>query len=341
MATNSDRRCCLLLRAVTVLMVILMTGCDKAKLTMLMPGSSRTFQQKFNLKAEDYFDSDADLLLCHAIEDDNLDAMKQAIDRGADVNAKGRHGVTPLLWAFFDNKIDRFKLLLEKGADPNVQLTSNLGIPSVFVPGDSVLHLSARSRFPNHFIEVMKHGGDPNLPGRHGDRIIHELVKSGVPNARQRISIAVEKGADLNVFDKTGCTPILLATSYFSQFDLASFLLNLGADPNMTEEHDILNAIHSALAFKRDVKRGATFATPEQMNAADRFIKDLEDRGYDLEEAQEDLDRWARLAKMKPGDPSWFRNREIARLDRREKERRKQALPIVDDDAGQNEKGNP
>ncbi len=69
--------------------------------------------------------------------------MDQLIADGVDVNAKGKDNVTPLFWAFFDNKLPRFKKLLEHGADPNVLLTSNLGHPRIFAPNDSVVVLAA------------------------------------------------------------------------------------------------------------------------------------------------------------------------------------------------------
>jgi len=55
-------------------------------------------------------------------------------------------------------------------------LTGNVGKRSVFKAGDAVLHMAARSQFPEHFELVMKHGGDANLLSSRGDTIIHEAT---------------------------------------------------------------------------------------------------------------------------------------------------------------------
>ena len=50
----------------------------------------------------------------------NLDAMKQAIDAGDDLNElKG--DMTPLLWAIMGGNIDAVRLVLQSGADPNIR----------------------------------------------------------------------------------------------------------------------------------------------------------------------------------------------------------------------------
>ncbi len=90
-------------------------GCGEVT---LVTGS--TWHQKCGWKAEDYFDDPKVVALCKAIEANDLAEMDRLIAAGADVNAKGKDGMTLLLWAYPDNKLDRFKKLLEHGADPNV-----------------------------------------------------------------------------------------------------------------------------------------------------------------------------------------------------------------------------
>ncbi|EMI45393.1 Ankyrin repeat-like protein, partial [Rhodopirellula sp. SWK7] len=201
--------------------------------TLKIPGVKRTFHQAVDWKAEDFFNDSAVIELCKAIEANDLAKMKRLIAEGVDVNAIGEGGVTPLLWAFVDNQPERFVLLLEKGADPNVRLTSDLGHPNAFRAGDTVMHLAARSRFPDHFLLVMKHGGDPTIRGRHGDTVIHELIKAGVPNPVPRIEAAVRGGADIDAFNRSGYTPIQQSITRFSQLKLATELMRLGADPTI------------------------------------------------------------------------------------------------------------
>ncbi len=217
-------------------------------------GSS--FHSKYDMNAELVFDDPKVVALCKAIEADDLVKIQHCIDHGANVNAVGKAGVTPLLWAFPDDKIERFKLLLKNGANPNLCLTENFGKKSIFKAGDAVLHMAARSQFAEHFLLVMNYGGDPNLYSSRGDTVIHEAVKGLVPNPKERIKIAVDHGADINALDRSGDTPILLASHWASQFGLALYLMELGGDPTIRQKGSIGNAITTALVFKRDVTRG-------------------------------------------------------------------------------------
>jgi ankyrin repeat protein len=80
--------------------------------------------------------------LCKAIEENDVGEIDRLVAAGADVNAKGKENMTPLLWAFPDDKPERFKKLLELGADPNARLPqSELGFP--FAGG-----LGCRRRLP-------------------------------------------------------------------------------------------------------------------------------------------------------------------------------------------------
>ncbi|EMI46089.1 ankyrin repeat domain-containing protein, partial [Rhodopirellula sp. SWK7] len=215
------------------LLLSLITGCMEDLTTLKIPGVERTFHEAVGWKAEDFFNDSAVVELCNAIEANDIATMKRLIAEGVDVNAIGEGGVTPLLWAFVDNQPERFQLLLKHGADPNVKLTSDLGHPNAFRAGDTVMHLAARSQFPDHFLQVMKHGGDPTILGRHGDTVIHEIIKAGVPNPVPRIEAAVKGGADINAFNRSGYTPIQQSITRFSQLKLAAELMRLGADPTI------------------------------------------------------------------------------------------------------------
>ena len=58
--------------------------------------------------------------LIQAVQRCDIEAMKEAIAEGADLNEIDC-GMTPLLWAILGGYFDAVKLLLENGADPNVR----------------------------------------------------------------------------------------------------------------------------------------------------------------------------------------------------------------------------
>ena len=116
-----------------IVLCCLAVGCDQGVRSVARTlAGDRTFHEKFNWRAEVYFDDPQVIALCQAIEANDLEEMERLIEAGADVNARGQGNMTPLMWAFPDNKLERFKLLLEHGSDPNVKITTDLGVPSAF-----------------------------------------------------------------------------------------------------------------------------------------------------------------------------------------------------------------
>lgn len=125
-----------------------------------------SWHEKFKWKAEDYFDNPQVIALCKAIEANDLKEIDRLVADGANVNAKGKGNMTPLLWAFPDNKSKRFKKLLEHGADPNVIVENDFNTKmSGIRPGDSVTHLVCKTRFPKYFDYVFQHGGGGRICG--------------------------------------------------------------------------------------------------------------------------------------------------------------------------------
>ena len=121
------------------------------------------WHRKYDWKAGDYFEDSQVVQLCESIEENDLEAVNRLIEAGANVNAIGKGNMTPLMWAYPDNKRERFEQILKAGADPNVIFTSDFGTGSASIKGASVTHLAAASTFPQHFDLVFEYGGDPNL----------------------------------------------------------------------------------------------------------------------------------------------------------------------------------
>jgi hypothetical protein len=117
--------------------------------------TNAAWHEQHGWKAADFFTDPQVIALCDAIAANDVARMKAIIAAGADVNACGKGNITPLLWAFVDNKPERFRLLLEAGANPNVYIESDFGIRQAISPGDSVTHMACRSTF-DHFWPVLK-----------------------------------------------------------------------------------------------------------------------------------------------------------------------------------------
>jgi hypothetical protein len=48
------------------------------------------------------------IALCKATEANDIAEIDRLVAAGADVNAQGEGNMTPLLWAYPDNKLERF-----------------------------------------------------------------------------------------------------------------------------------------------------------------------------------------------------------------------------------------
>ncbi len=267
-----------------------LAGCSEVSQVM---GS--TWHQKFGWKAENYFTDPKAIALCHAIEADDLAEMDRLISTGADVNAKGKDGMTLLLWAFPDNKLARLKKLLEHGADPNVITKSDFNTHGGFHPGggDSVTHLACQTEFPGYFDAVFANGGDPNLIRNwtvKDQTPLFSVIIGASPNKKAHVQTLIDKGADLNHTDRAGDTPAMTAVGWGGQFDIALMLLEAGANPKIYQSNKVQKLSHVVV---RQESGHLKTATPQQKASYEKLVKWLEDHGESLDQARADLKRWA------------------------------------------------
>ncbi len=160
--------------------------------------SEPTWHAKFNWKAEEYFDDPQVIALCKAIEANDLPEIDRLVAAGADVKALGKDNMTPLLWAYPDDKPERLKKLLEHGADPNVLFQSDFNTRKAISAGDSVTHMASRTRFAKYFEYVFEHGGDPNLVCRGRLRFMNtpvfEVITGSGLNKKERVQLLIKRG---------------------------------------------------------------------------------------------------------------------------------------------------
>jgi hypothetical protein len=269
--------------AILALALLMITGCGR------LVGMRKTFHQRCGWKAEDYFTDPKVIALCHAIEANDLAEMERLVQAGADVNARGKGNMTPLLWAFPDNHLPRFKWLLEHGADPNVKIESEFNTRGFMVPGDAVTHFVCKTAFPGYFEAVFEHGGDPNLrTSRYEDVPLTLLIKGGGGgNREEMIRKLVAIGADPDIHSGLR-TQAMRAVSWGGQYALASLLLDLGADHRVYEKNGMRRLIHFVV-LEEQAFRGNE---PQQKADYQALLKRLTDRGESIELARKDIARW-------------------------------------------------
>ena len=268
---------------------------------LLMPGAvgcgrgglfaSRAFHQRCGWRAEEYFADPLVIALCRAIEAKDLAEMERLVKDGADINARGKDGMTPLLWAFPDNQLPRFKWLLEHGANPNVPVDGGFHTRQMISRGDSVTYMVCKTSFPGYFDAVFDNGGDPNLkhtgPVGFSYRPLFTVISSGVPEKKEKVRRLIALGADMDAL-ALGVTPLGLAVAWGGQCDIALVMLHAGANFRTYGEDQIQRLIHWVARQERRLPE----YTDRQRADFDELVKWLEDHGESYAKAKADLDRW-------------------------------------------------
>ncbi|MBA4077817.1 MAG: hypothetical protein C0508_22505 [Cyanobacteria bacterium PR.023] len=139
--------------------------------------------------------------------------------RGANVNAIGSNGATPLFWALNARSHNGVEALLHAGADPNL-LTTKIGYsPMYFVAmGDDSELLRLLLRF----------GGNPNHPGQ-GAIEDRPLTQAAAKGRIENLRLLLAAGADVNAHDSYDETAVTNAIG-LAKFEAVAFMLEHGYD---------------------------------------------------------------------------------------------------------------
>jgi ankyrin repeat protein len=157
---------------------------------------------------------------------DSLDLARALVDKGANVNARmtkeprdgnrnqlNRIGGTPFLMAAKSDDVPLMRVLLEKGADPS--LTTNRGTTAlmaaagvgIWAPGENPGTHDEALAAVKLALEVG--GGKVNDVDQDGETALHGAVYRG--GAIPVIQFLIDKGATLDVKNKKGWTPVIVA----------------------------------------------------------------------------------------------------------------------------------
>jgi len=312
----------LLICFAAMLLCLAVVGCEQVARKVI---PKRTWHQMFNWKAEDFFSDPKVIALCKAIEANDVKEIDRLVAAGADVNAQGKGKMTPLMWAFFDNKPERFKRLLEHGANPNVPVESDFGTRSAIMAGETVTHMACKASFAGYFEAVFAHGGDPNLVqqtatlGR-DDTPLFSLIAGSAPNKKEKVRLLIAKGANPNQI-VNDVTPATFAVGG-GQYDLALVILKAGGSHTIYRPRSNSRLIHSVI---REERRSIAWS-PQQRADYNQLLKWLVDQGESVELARADLARWKGWSHAS-GE---YRRKMDAEVAEREEREKRQKAPAGD-----------
>ena len=194
----------------------------------------------------------------------NLEVMSALVKAGADVNASNNHGWTPLmLTAAFHKNPEAVKLLIRAGADVNAKadelpggtpllsavcgeyrstpkivsalIEAGANVNTKDAGGMTPLLLAARCSTPEIITTLIQAGAEVNKEGK-GAAALLILALIRYDPASKVLETLVKAGVDVNARNKTGATPLIHAAQN-SKATAIITLLDLGADPNLTDDY--------------------------------------------------------------------------------------------------------
>ena len=144
----------------------------------------------------------------------DIEAVKQYLDAGGDVNAKNKVTTTPLYWAAYEGQKEIVELLIANGADVN--LRSGMVVKTKDgSDGEQMAQKLANDRTPldmairNQHTEIAElliaKGTDVNAKSNRGYTPLHEASKN---EKTEILELLIAKGADVNAKDDDGDTPL-------------------------------------------------------------------------------------------------------------------------------------
>ncbi|KAF4471405.1 ankyrin repeat [Fusarium albosuccineum] len=178
------------------------------------------------------------------------------LDAGADPNLAGEDGLAPLHKVEDENTL---MLLMEHGAK----------IDPVAPDGGTPLHWMLINHADKTAAKYLEYGPDCNAIDALGDSPLHIALKTRRNTPEALVRALIEAGADPNLKNNQGLTPLLFLQLHVSHFgEKLSFFLEFGADINAEDKTGMTILSHkfscgrtrdgsysSERSFKEDVKQ--------------------------------------------------------------------------------------
>lgn len=199
-------------------------------------------------------DKTMNIQLFEAVEGKDFDAVRELLDNGVGINAQDEHGRTAIMIATYTNDVEMVKVLIDQGADVDIQ-DDMLNNPFLYAGAEGYLDIlklliaaGANPTITNRYggvalIPASEHGyvevveelltktkTDVNHVNNLGWTALLEaiILNDGSEKQQQTIRLLIEHGADVNLADKDGVTP--LAHAKDKRFkEIEQILLKAGA----------------------------------------------------------------------------------------------------------------
>jgi ankyrin repeat protein len=284
-------------------------------------------------------EKDGTTALHWAIRGDDREMVRLLLDAAADVNAANRYGITPLSLAAANGSREVVQMLLAAGANPNAALpgsgetilmtaarTGDVHVVRALlqhgaavdgresVYGENALMWAAHENHGEVVRLLIEAGSEANARSAPTAFARKQLGQSVLPlgswtplmyaarqNATTAVKALVEGGADVNLTDPNGTTALVLAIIN-THYDLAAYLLDQGADPDIADTTGMA-ALYAAVDMHTlGWAHGRAAPAPPLPNQLDSvaLVRLLLERGAD---PNAPLNRPKLQRQHTPGDP--------------------------------------
>jgi len=180
--------------------------------------------------------ADQNRRLIEAVTQNDLETVRHLLKEGANVESRDERGRTALLIAVAGNHLEIARLLIEAGADVNAQ-DQRLDSPLLLAGAEGTLEILKLILKANpDFSLYNRYGGTPLIPAceRGHVEVVRTLLNTDVdidhvnnlgwtalleaiilsdggPRHQEIVELLVEAGANVNIEDREGMTPLLYA----------------------------------------------------------------------------------------------------------------------------------
>ncbi len=186
----------------------------------------------YNRTHKKYFQDKKVQQFCWYIRRGKIDKLKQLLDEGVDINARGSNGLTPLIWLIYYNfktkKILRsLKFLLENGADPFVEFEKMYDY--------NFVQLASAIKSPEYLRIFL--GLKKITPEEIDDKTNYSVLSTAIYHNRfTQFKMLIDYGVNTNWKDEITGENILNIESHHWKY--AYHLLKAGADwKNISKAH--------------------------------------------------------------------------------------------------------
>jgi hypothetical protein len=185
--------------------------------------------------------------LFEAVEKQDSNAVKKALKSEQDINTQDSKGRTALMIATYNNDVKSAKFLIEAGADVNIQ-DDMQNSPFLYAGAEGYLDILKLTT---------KAGADPKITNRYGGIALIPASEHGYVDVVK--FLLTETNSDVNHINNLGWTALLeaiiLGDGGKKQQETVRILLEHGANPNLADRDGVTPLEHAEKLGYKEIEK--------------------------------------------------------------------------------------